>query len=152
CDDGDCYVVKFQNNPQGKRILANEMLAGRLALALGLPVSEPEVVEVSPWLVEHSPEMYIQRGNDRVRCASGLQFGSRYPCDPLRSPVYDFCRILCWRRLRIATAFPRFWSLTSGPATATHGNWSSTGFPGGRTGVEPGGTAAPEIRRSTPPR
>jgi hypothetical protein len=48
CDDGDCYVVKFQNNPQGKRILANEMLAGRLALALGLPVSEPEVAEVSP--------------------------------------------------------------------------------------------------------
>jgi len=90
CDDGQYYVVKFQNNPQGVRILANEMLAGWLALALGLPVSEPEVVEVSQWLVEHSPEMYIQIGNERVRCASGLQFGSRYPCDPLRSPVYDF--------------------------------------------------------------
>ena len=90
CDDGHYYVVKFQNNPQGGRILANEMLAGRLALALGLPVTEPEVIEVSDWLVEHSPEMYILQGNTRVRCSPGLQFGSRFPCDPLRTPVYDF--------------------------------------------------------------
>jgi HipA-like kinase len=90
CEDGNYYVVKFQNNPQGRRILANEMLAGRLALALGLPVMEPEVIEVSDWLIEHSPEMYLQLGNDRYRCASGLQFGSRFPCDPLRTPVYDF--------------------------------------------------------------
>ena len=59
CDDGDYYVVKFKNNPQGVRILANEMLAGKLARTLGLPVPEPEVVEVSEWLVEHTPEMYI---------------------------------------------------------------------------------------------
>jgi hypothetical protein len=26
CDDGGYYVVKFQNNPQGVRILANELL------------------------------------------------------------------------------------------------------------------------------
>jgi hypothetical protein len=90
CDDGQYYVVKFQNNPQGVRILANELLAGQLALAVGLPASEPQVVEVSSWLVEHSPEAYIQEGNQRVRCASGLQFGSRFPCDPLRTPVYDF--------------------------------------------------------------
>jgi hypothetical protein len=90
CEDGNYYVVKFQNNPQGPRILANEMLAGALAIALGLPVSEPEVIEVSDWLVDHSPEMYLQVGSERVRCASGLQFGSRFPCDPLRTPVYDF--------------------------------------------------------------
>ena len=90
CDDGYYYVVKFQNNPQGVRILANEMLAGKLARTLGLPVPQPEVVEVSEWLVEHSPEMYIQWGAQRVRCASGFQFGSRFPCDPLRTPVYDF--------------------------------------------------------------
>ena len=90
CEDGNYYVVKFQNNPQGARILANEMLAGRLALALGLPVTEPEVIEVSDWLVDHSPDMYMQLSNDRIRCSRGLQFGSRFPCDPLRTPVYDF--------------------------------------------------------------
>ena len=90
CADGDYYVVKFQNNPQGIRILANERLAGKLAQALGLPVARPEVIEVSNWLVEHTPDLYIEWANQRVRCASGFQFGSRFPCDPLRTPVYDF--------------------------------------------------------------
>ncbi|MBI3894748.1 MAG: phosphatidylinositol kinase [Acidobacteria bacterium] len=90
CDDGHYYVVKFQNNPQGVRILANEMIASKLALALGLPTPHPEVVEVSQWLVEHTPELYIEWGKERIRCASGFQFGSRFPCDPLRTPVYDF--------------------------------------------------------------
>src|SRR5262249_3304939 len=90
CEDGFYYVVKFQNNPQGGRILANEMLAAKLGQALGLPISEPEVVELSPWLIEHTPELYMQCGSGRIRCASGFQFGSRFPCDPLRTPVYDF--------------------------------------------------------------
>ena len=90
CEDGYYYVVKFRNNPQGVRILANEMLAAKLALAIGLPVSQPEVIEVSDWLIEHTPELYMQWGRERVRCVSGFQFGSRFPCDPLRTPVYDF--------------------------------------------------------------
>jgi len=36
--DGFCYVTKFQNNPQHIRMLANEMLATNLGLALGLPM------------------------------------------------------------------------------------------------------------------
>ncbi len=90
CADGHYYVVKFQNNPQGVRILANELLAGKLAQSLGLPVACPEVIEVSGWLVEHTPELYIEWQSQRVRCAAGFQFGSRFPCDPLRTPVYDF--------------------------------------------------------------
>ncbi len=39
--DGAYYVTKFQNNPQHLRILANEMLCGLLAQALGLPVARP---------------------------------------------------------------------------------------------------------------
>jgi hypothetical protein len=35
CSDGEYYVVKFQNNPQGVRILANELLATRLGARLG---------------------------------------------------------------------------------------------------------------------
>lgn len=90
CEDGGYYVVKFQNNPQGVRILANEMMAGKLAQALGLPVAQPEVVEVSDWLIEHTPELYVDWGKQRLRCRSGFQFGSRFPCDPLRTPAYDF--------------------------------------------------------------
>ena len=35
CADEEYYVVKFQNNPQGVRILANELLATRLAARIG---------------------------------------------------------------------------------------------------------------------
>lgn len=90
CVDGNYYVVKFQNNPQGDRILANDMLATKLALALGLPAAEPVVVEVSERLLEQSPEMYLERSGRRYGCAPGLHFGSRFVCDPLLTPVFDF--------------------------------------------------------------
>ena len=51
CSDGNFYVVKFRNNPQHLRVLANELLATRLAEAAGLPVPPTEVVEVGDWLV-----------------------------------------------------------------------------------------------------
>ena len=35
CADDSYYVVKFQNNPQGVRILVNELLGTRLAARLG---------------------------------------------------------------------------------------------------------------------
>ncbi|MGD0403009.1 MAG: HipA family kinase [Candidatus Acidiferrales bacterium] len=79
CSDGEYYVVKFQNNPQGIRILANELLAGILAKRLGLPVPECAVVKVSAELIRHSEELVIQLGRGRVPCRSGLCFGSRYP-------------------------------------------------------------------------
>src|SRR6266704_2145450 len=41
CSDGGYYVVKFQNNPQHRRVLVNELLgtklAARLAIRLALP-------------------------------------------------------------------------------------------------------------------
>jgi hypothetical protein len=33
--DGKLWVVKFQNNPQDVRVLANELIATRLAAAVG---------------------------------------------------------------------------------------------------------------------
>ena len=57
---GNFYVVKFQNNPQHLRVLANELLATRLAERAGLPVPVTEIVEVNEWLVEHTPELSIQ--------------------------------------------------------------------------------------------
>ena len=45
--DGGFFVVKFQNNPQSVRLLANEFLATRIGLYLGLPMPEVAVIEVS---------------------------------------------------------------------------------------------------------
>src|SRR5258708_14165641 len=46
CSDEKYYVVKFPNNPQGIRILANELLGGRLAARLVLPLAVAPVVTV----------------------------------------------------------------------------------------------------------
>jgi hypothetical protein len=90
CDDGSYYIVKFQNNPQHLRILANEMLATRLAARLGLCVPRIEVVEVRPELIAYSSEMVIQLGLGRKPCAAGKQFGSQFPGHPARLAVHDF--------------------------------------------------------------
>jgi HipA-like kinase len=90
CDDGAYYIVKFQNNPQHVRVLANEMLGTKLAGALGLRVPQTEVVEVRRELIELTAELVIQLGTGRASCRAGKQFGSRYPGDPAQTPVHDF--------------------------------------------------------------
>lgn len=88
--DGHLYVVKFQNNPQHLRVLANELLATRLAEAVGLSVPATEVVDVSEWLIENTPELFVDLGRERKRCAAGLQFGSRYVGGLMPGQVTDY--------------------------------------------------------------
>jgi HipA-like protein len=76
--DGACYVTKFQNNPQHIRVLANEMLATNLGLALGLPMPRVEVIEVSDWLIEQAEDLRISLGGAKIPCRSGKQLGSLY--------------------------------------------------------------------------
>src|SRR5438105_5746411 len=76
--DGACYVTKFQNNPQHIRVLANEMLATNLGLALGLPMPRVEVIEVSDWLIEQTEDLRINLGGSKLPCRSGKQLGSLY--------------------------------------------------------------------------
>lgn len=90
CDDGNYYVVKFQNNPQHRRILVNELLGTRLAARLGLPTAPSAVVEVRQELIENTTELVMQVGAARHPCRPGFQFGSRYPGDPARLVVHDF--------------------------------------------------------------
>ncbi len=88
--DGRIYVVKFQNNPQHLRVLANEFLASRLAAAAGLTVPECDLVDVSSWLIDNTPELEIDLGRTRVRCQPGLQFGSRFAGGTMPGHVVDY--------------------------------------------------------------
>ncbi len=90
CSDGNYYVVKFQNNPQHRRILVNELLGTRLASRLGLPTAPVEVVEVGAELIRLTPELCIELPRSRTPCVAGLQFGSRYPGDPRQMALHDF--------------------------------------------------------------
>jgi hypothetical protein len=81
CSDREYYVVKFQNNPQGTRILANELLAAVLAGRLGLPVPESAIVDVTEILIKHRDDLTIQIGRGNVSCSPGSCFGSRLPSE-----------------------------------------------------------------------
>jgi hypothetical protein len=88
--DGFQYVVKFMNNPQDVRVLANEFLATRLAQKLGIPVPEPVVIEVSPWLITQNGELRCELAGRSIPFASGPCFGSRFVADPAEESVFDY--------------------------------------------------------------
>jgi hypothetical protein len=77
CDDGSCYVVKFQNNPQHIRILANEWLATKIAVCLELAVPACEVVHADEAFIAQTNELVIQHPGRTEACRPGLHFGSR---------------------------------------------------------------------------
>jgi hypothetical protein len=105
--DGNAYVTKFQNNPQHIRVLANEMLATRLGVLLGLPMPRVEVIEVSDWLIERTPDLRIRLAGHDIPCRSGKHLGSLYvgecalltdylPQELIKqvSNISDFARVL----------------------------------------------------------
>lgn len=90
CEDGRFYVTKFLNNPQHRRILANEWAATVLLRHLGVAAPEARVVHVNPEFLSAEPEVHFQLGSRRMPVRPGLHFGSMFPGDPDRDAVYDF--------------------------------------------------------------
>ena len=89
--DSRLWVVKFRNNPQGPRILGNELIATRLAEAVGLSVPATEVVEVTEWLTANTPDLRIDLGRgESVRCEAGLHFGSAFVGGLMPGQVVDY--------------------------------------------------------------
>ena len=87
----------FRNNPQHQRVLANELMAAKLAERIGIPVPNSAVVEVPLRLVEMTPELHITLLHHEVPCEAGPQFGSRYAVNPLRGQCFDYMptELLC---------------------------------------------------------
>ncbi|HEU4414182.1 MAG TPA: HipA family kinase, partial [Candidatus Angelobacter sp.] len=104
-EDGHFYVVKFQNNPQHLRVLANELLSTRLAERLGLPVPVTEIVTVADWLIQNTPELRMDMAGLSSHCKAGLQFGARYVCDPAEGQVFDYLPESMLAKVRNLAAF-----------------------------------------------
>ncbi len=89
--DGNLWVVKFQNNPQHLRVLANELMATRLAQAIGLTVPASDVVEVTDWLIANTAGMTIELAHHKTEpYRGGLQFGSRFVGGLMPGQVVDY--------------------------------------------------------------
>ena len=77
CSDG-FYVVKFPNNPQGNRILVNELICTTLARALDLPAPIGKIINVDNEMIS-TQKITTEWGNRTTLSCSGLCFGSRHP-------------------------------------------------------------------------
>jgi hypothetical protein len=89
--DGKLWVVKFLNNPQHVRVLANELIATRLASAAGLTVPPSDVIEVTDWLIENTPDMHIELQHGKTeRYRAGLQFASQFVGGLMPGQVVDY--------------------------------------------------------------
>jgi len=104
-DDGHFYVVKFQDNPQHLRVLANELIATRLAETVGLPVPVTEIVAVREWLIDNTPELSVDISGLPARYKPGLQFGARYVCDPAEGQVFDYLPESMFSKVKNLAAF-----------------------------------------------
>jgi hypothetical protein len=88
--DGHCYVVKFINNPQHRRILVNEWISSVFLNYLGIASPAPQIVRLSEEFLAANPEVHLQLGTRRQAPDPGWHFGSRFPGEPARNVVYDF--------------------------------------------------------------
>src|SRR5688572_8094855 len=74
-DGGGLFVAKFRGAGQGVKALIAEIIAGLLAIELGLPVPELALIEVPESFGKSEPDPEIQ---DLLRASHGINFGMRY--------------------------------------------------------------------------
>ena len=89
-DDGCFYIVKFQNNPQHRRILVNEWIAGEILSHLQISSPERQLVSLSREFLEENPDVGFQTGLRQTAVEPGRHFGSRHPGTPQSTAIYDF--------------------------------------------------------------
>jgi len=83
------YVVKFSNNPQGRRTLVNEWVGNKIAEYLGIRTPETAIVRCSRAFLESNADIYIEYAHFRERPLPGPHFGSLYPDTPREMAIFD---------------------------------------------------------------
>uniref|UniRef100_E6QIL4 HipA-like kinase domain-containing protein n=1 Tax=mine drainage metagenome TaxID=410659 RepID=E6QIL4_9ZZZZ len=74
--DGQQYVVKWQHNPQGSRVVLNEALGSALYKEIGLPTPQWAAIEIPDAFIDANPGMWFDTANGFVRPTAGLHFAS----------------------------------------------------------------------------
>lgn len=89
-ETGGRWVVKFLNNPQHPRVLANEWIASSLARAVGLTVPDFAIMDVPGEIIARSPELGFRYAGKITRPVAGLAFASRLPTRTDKLPICDY--------------------------------------------------------------
>jgi hypothetical protein len=96
-------------------VLVNDLLGTRLAEMIGLPVPVPAIVDVRPWLVEHTPDLRVELCGQRKMFTAGLSFGARYVVSPMEGQVYDYLPEGMLGRVRNINSFAGVLALRHAP-------------------------------------
>lgn len=105
-EDAEFYVVKFSNNPQHRRILINEWLAGAFLKYLQIYVPEMALIELSAEFLAGHPDLSMTLGSRRLAPEPGLHFGSRVAVHPDRVAIYDFLPDTLLQKVENRADFP----------------------------------------------
>jgi hypothetical protein len=89
-EDGKFYIVKFQNNPQHRRVLINELIAAEILSHLQISSPDYQLIRLTPAFLLANPDVCLQLGTRHIPVEPGWHFGSRHPGDPDRLAIYDF--------------------------------------------------------------
>jgi hypothetical protein len=105
--DNNYYVVKFTNNPQHSRVLANEFIASRLGQLFSLPIPHAFTIDVDDWLIENTPELRFESAGMSIPVSCGAQLALKYVADPTESNVFDYLPESLAPRVQNLTDFAR---------------------------------------------
>jgi hypothetical protein len=76
--DGNFYVLKLANSPQGPHTLFNEAFGSMLVQSLGLPVPAWQPIQVSRDFIARNPGLRFELAQGICVPAPGLHFGSKF--------------------------------------------------------------------------
>lgn len=89
-DDGDHYILKMLENPQGSNVLLHEALGSELMRRLGLPVPAWSMIHLSQEFIAKNSGMWFQGVNSsRQPPPPGQHFGSKMVVGP-HQIAYEF--------------------------------------------------------------
>ncbi|AXK72812.1 aminotransferase class I and II [Lysobacter sp. TY2-98] len=139
-DDFGLYVLKFRGAGQGTRALVAELIAGRIAQALQLPVPELVFVDLDPELARTEPDSEIQH---LIRESAGLNVALDYlpgaaNFDPVAGlPDADLASRIVWfdsfvsnvdrtaRNPNLMVWHRALWMIDHGAALYFHHGWDT---------------------------
>jgi hypothetical protein len=112
--DGREYVVKFSNNPQGRRIPVNEWIVSHLLERSGILTQSAAVIRVTPEFLAENPAVHLGSRQAPWPVESGRHFGSLYPGAASSTSVFDFlpdsllCRVANLAHFRAILVFDKW--------------------------------------------
>jgi hypothetical protein len=88
-DDG-CYVCKWKENPQHRRVLINEAIGAQLLRAMEIATPDWAIVMVDEEFVAANPSACISLEGASIPVTTGPHFGSKVIVEAELTGIYDF--------------------------------------------------------------